>query len=76
MPADGTDLIRGLPDASPQQGGFIGGAWPIGRAALAALTDMGMTEENIARYFSVSPSGVAAIRAEYRVAKTTGSELA
>ncbi|WP_342240579.1 hypothetical protein [Inquilinus sp. OTU3971] len=76
MPADSTDLIRGLPDAPPQQGGFIGGAWPIGRTALAALIDMGMTEEDIARYFSVSLSSVAAIRAEYLVAKTTGSELA
>ncbi|MGK9167670.1 hypothetical protein KXR53_15300 [Inquilinus limosus] len=74
MPADGTDLIRGLPDASPRQGGFICGAWPVGRAALAALIDMGMTEENIARYFSISPDSVAAIRAEYQA--TSGSELA
>jgi len=75
MPAHGTHLNRGLPEASPRQGGFTGGAWPIGRAALLALIDMGMTEESIARYFSISPSSVAVIRAEYRVARTSGSQL-
>jgi len=39
--------------------GFIAGVhWPIGRASLAALADLGLTPQQIARYFSVIPTEV------------------
>ena len=38
-------------------------AWPIPPAALAALADLGMSDRQIADYFSVEPQAVAAVRA-------------
>ena len=38
---------------------FIGGvSWPIDRASLAALSDLGLSPQQIARYFSVTPEEV------------------
>ena len=38
---------------------FVEGvSWPIDRAALAALLDMGLSPRQIARYFAVSPTEV------------------
>ena len=50
------------PSLNPQMhlaGGFIAGVhWPIGRASLVALADLGLTPQQIARYFSVIPTEV------------------
>lgn len=44
---------------------FVEGVtWPIPPAALAALTDMGMSDETIGRYFGVDPSQVRREREE------------
>lgn len=40
-------------------------AWPIPQGWLTAIVDMGMSDEAIARYFSVTAHDVAALRAEY-----------
>jgi hypothetical protein len=38
---------------------FIKGvSWPIDRASLAALLDMGLSPQQIAHYFSVTPADV------------------
>ena len=42
-----------------------GVAWPISPSALAALTDMGLTEAQIAQYFSVETLAVRALRRSY-----------
>jgi len=39
-----------------------GSAWPAPLAALAALADMGMSDEAIGRYFGVDPDAVRAER--------------
>jgi hypothetical protein len=38
-----------------------GARWPIDRPSLTALTHMGLTIEQIARYFSVEPAEVQAL---------------
>lgn len=41
---------------------FVEGVgWPIDRASLAALLDMGLSPRQIARYFSVTPAEVVAL---------------
>lgn len=41
---------------------FVEGvSWPVGPASLAALCDIGMSVEQIARYFSVRPAAVSAL---------------
>jgi hypothetical protein len=38
---------------------FVEGvSWPLDQASLAALTDMGLSAEQIAHYFSVDPAEV------------------
>ena len=37
------------------------GSWPIDRASLGALLDMGLTVVQIARYFSIDPIEVLAL---------------
>lgn len=39
-----------------------GAVWPISAPALAALVDLGLSDERIARYFHVGPSNVQALR--------------
>jgi hypothetical protein len=39
--------------------------WPIGRAALHALIDMGLSNAEIAAYFSVDPDDVYMLREEH-----------
>ena len=47
---------------------FVEGAgWPIERAALAALIDMGLSDERIAAYFAVDAAEVRALRGRYRL---------
>jgi hypothetical protein len=49
----GFDLAEALHES------FIEGvSWPIDRASLAALLDMGLSPQQIAQYFSVSPAEV------------------
>jgi hypothetical protein len=44
---------------------FVEGVdWPVPDAALAALVDMGLSDETIARYFGVSTSAVRREREE------------
>jgi hypothetical protein len=43
-----------------------GVSWPIERSSLNALADMGLTIDQIARYFSVDPVEVRAILKSYR----------
>lgn len=43
--------------------------WPIPRGWLAALVDMGMTDELIARYFSVTAEQVASLRGQLRLSR-------
>jgi hypothetical protein len=41
---------------------FIEGArWPVDRSSLRALSQMGLTIQQIARYFSVDPAEVQAV---------------
>ncbi len=48
------------------QRSFVEGtAWPISPASLAALTDMGLTEGQIAQYFAVEALAVRALRRSY-----------
>jgi hypothetical protein len=50
---------------------FVDGVtWPIDRASLAALSDLGLGAEEIARYFAVD---VAAVRRLLTSAGVTGS---
>lgn len=45
---------------------FTGGAlWPVDRAALAAMTDMGLSNGEIAGYFAVGPDEVHMLREHY-----------
>ncbi|MGK9169871.1 hypothetical protein KXR53_26390 [Inquilinus limosus] len=60
-------------DAPPQEGTFIGGAWPIGRSALAALVDLGLSDEIIAHYFMIEPCSVAALREHYQVGRVASA---
>jgi hypothetical protein len=39
-----------------------GVSWPIDRPSLRALFDMGLTVEQVARYFSIGPIEVQAVR--------------
>lgn len=41
--------------------------WPIPASWLGALVDMGMTDELIGRYFSVTAREVAALRGQYKL---------
>ena len=44
---------------------FVDGvAWPLPAAALAALVDMGLSDEDIARYFGISAAEVRVEREE------------
>jgi len=46
---------------NPRKQPFVEGvSWPVKRASLYALLDMGLTVEQIARYFSVDPVEVRA----------------
>jgi hypothetical protein len=44
--------------------GPLGATWPVSPLALAALVDMGMTDETIGRYFGVDPAEVRRERKE------------
>jgi hypothetical protein len=45
---------------------FSGGEkWPVDRATLSALIDIGFSDETIAGYFAVDVSKVAALRRSY-----------
>lgn len=39
--------------------------WPLDRAALAALKDLGMSDAAVASYFRVEPADVAELRQDY-----------
>jgi hypothetical protein len=61
------DRRQNQPEASFRRD-FTGAAvWPIPYPAFAALVDMGMTDETIARYFRVSPQSVAVLRTRHDV---------
>lgn len=59
--------IRPVPVSRPGQGvpqrpAFRGRVWPVPRASLAALADLGMSDGHIAAYFGVTRGDVAAVR--------------
>lgn len=45
-----------------------GTSWPIDPASLAALIDLGMSDGQIAAYFSIEPRQVSALRCYYGLA--------
>ena len=54
-----TRLILGSTlGAEPRKSFIEGVSWPIDRASLAALSDLGLSPRQIARYFSVTPEEV------------------
>jgi hypothetical protein len=48
-----------------------GVSWPIDRASLAALLDMGLSPQQIAHYFSVAPAEVIRLVNATGAARTT-----
>jgi hypothetical protein len=42
-------------DSLPKQAFDEGVRWPVERSSLTALSDLGLSAEQIARYFSVDP---------------------
>lgn len=45
---------------------FLGGEeWPVAPASLAALVDLGMPDDEIAKFFGVDAGKVAALRGRY-----------
>jgi len=48
-------------DSLPKRPFVDGVSWPVERASLDALSDMGLTIEQIARYFCVGPVEVRAL---------------
>lgn len=48
-------------DCLPRQALAQGVSWPTDRSSVRALSDMGLTVEQIARYFSVDPAEVQAL---------------
>lgn len=46
----------------PERPAFRGRVWPVPRASLAALSDLGMSDGHIAAYFGVTRGDVAAVR--------------
>jgi hypothetical protein len=49
-----------------------GGQWPTSSRALAELVDLGMSDDQIARYFGVERTKVSALRAYYGLAEHEG----
>jgi hypothetical protein len=45
--------------------------WPIDRATLAALIDMGLTNAQIGAYFSVGPDDVHMLRDQYGLGRSS-----
>lgn len=54
-------------EASLKRSFADGVRWPIDRAALAALIDIGLSNAQIADYFSVARDDVHVLRARYRL---------
>ena len=48
-------------DCLPKQSLAEGAGWPIDRASLRALFDLGLTVVQVARYFSIDPVEVQAL---------------
>ena len=65
MHAVDEDVTRPTPEASPRRRSFGAGAWPISPSALAALVDLGLPDEIIARYFMIEPRSVGVLRTHY-----------
>lgn len=47
--------VRECRDSRPKRSFVEGVSWPVERVSLNALSDLGLTVEQIARYFSVEP---------------------
>lgn len=60
------ETLRDRIEASPRRDLAAGYRWPIAPAALAALTDMGLSDTQIGAYFAVGADNVGALRAHYR----------
>jgi hypothetical protein len=69
MIGSATAPSHGTLEASLMQRFVEGDIWPVGRAALVALGDMGMSDMRIAAYFSIEPIEVVALRHRYRLGR-------
>lgn len=62
-----TPEIERLSDASSSPDFGEGRAWPISELALAALVDLGLSDERIAHYFHVGLGNVQSVRLRFGV---------
>ena len=65
MTTEAHSIPRRSPQVAPKPMEEI--MWPIQPAALAALIDLGLSEGQIAAYFSVEPAAVRALRRNYGI---------
>jgi hypothetical protein len=61
QPRTPTSLNRDELESMLLESFITGVEWPLDRASLAALSDMGMSVAQIARHFRIAPSGVRAL---------------
>jgi hypothetical protein len=54
-------ISRGELDSTLMKSFVEGVSWPLDRASLVALSDLGFTDDQIANYFSVEPHEVRAM---------------
>lgn len=54
-----------LKEISPSDDFWHGTVWPIPELALAALVDLGLSDDSIARYFQVGSGKVYALRLRF-----------
>ncbi|HZD54213.1 MAG TPA: hypothetical protein VE175_14280 [Woeseiaceae bacterium] len=57
-------------EASLERDFAAGTTWPISFPAMAALVDMDLSDDKIARYFGVAPGAVSALRTGYGLGKS------
>jgi hypothetical protein len=55
----------GKPDASPGKAVAVAAVWPIDRASLCALVDLGLSETQIGAYFAVPADDVHMLREQF-----------
>lgn len=78
---DGAQTAKGEVDspAGRQAAARAGCSWspfPVDRASLAALVDLGLTDEDIGRYFRVSPGAVSMQRRKLGIPCRTSATYA
>ncbi len=61
------EISAHLNELVPSDDFWQGTAWPIPELALAALVDLGVSDERIAHYFHIEPSNVQSLRLRFDV---------